>query len=53
MIAGGYESVGNAIQLTPVASHPVTAEIWRVMLRSPSVGQIANVQVRVFAVCAF
>lgn len=51
-IAGGYESLGDAIKLTPVASHPVTFDTWRVVLRSPQVTQTPNAQVRVYVVCA-
>lgn len=53
VIAGGYEALGSAILLTPIASHPtITIDTWRVILRSPQVSQTANVQLRVYAVCA-
>ena len=54
VITGGYESLGDAIKLTPVASHPDPASLdtWRVVLRSPQIVQTFNVQVKVYAVCA-
>lgn len=51
-IAGGYESLGNAYLLTPIASHPFAIDTWRVVLRSPQVAPTPSVQVRVHVVCA-
>ncbi len=52
VIGGGYESLGDAIKLTPVSSHPAGSDTWRVVLRSPQVVPTANVQIRVYAICS-
>ncbi len=51
VIAGGYDSLGDAVKLTPVSSQPAGSDTWRVVLRSPQVVQTMNVQARVHAVC--
>ena len=51
-IAGGYESLGGAAQMVPVASHPSSETTWRVQLRNLTATSISNAQVRVYVVCA-
>jgi hypothetical protein len=51
---GGYESLGNAILFTPIASHLAgTPDTRRLALRNGRVNQQTNVQVRIHLVCAF
>lgn len=51
-IGGGFESLGNASQMLPIASYPVTATTWRVMLRNTLSTALSTVQVRVYVICA-
>jgi hypothetical protein len=53
VIAGGFESLANAVQFAPVASYPLSADTWRVVLRNTTSATLASVQLRVYAFCAF
>jgi hypothetical protein len=50
-IAGGFEALGGAIQMTPNGSYPVSETTWRVVMRNLLTTSLANAQVRVYVVC--
>jgi hypothetical protein len=50
-IGGGFDYSGNIASVTQVASFPVAADTWRVLIRLSQV-TAATFQGRAFAVCA-
>jgi hypothetical protein len=50
-IAGGYEALGGAIQMTPNGSFPASETTWRVVMRNLTTTPLANSQIRVWVVC--
>lgn len=51
-LAGGYELLGTAVQMTVTTSVP-TATGWRVQVRNNTSIFLSNAQVRVWAVCGY
>lgn len=51
-ISGGFQALAFAVNMVPVASYPLNATTWRVMLRNQGATQINMVQVRAYVVCA-
>jgi hypothetical protein len=52
VIAGGHENLASSFQLTFMASFPANGTTWKVVLRNPTATPLANMQVRVYAICA-
>lgn len=52
VIGGGHENLGSSHFLTFMASFPANNTTWQVVLRNPTASPLANMQVRVYAICA-
>ncbi len=54
-LGGGYESIGGAQSLDPVASFPLFNGTvgWKVVLRNSASSTASNVQVKVYVICGF